>query len=228
VTKEIHRFWAGRSMPEAYRDYEVSWKALNPDWEVKTWGMEVLDTMPEYLLAVINDIKARDAGRNGIEMFVQIADVVGYWLVYKYGCAYFNCDIQPVRPLPDPMPDMAWASLENDTEKDVVNAAIGAPHPENIFWGRLLLSLPDWYFGNPGAQMVLTTGPSLLTHHAREFSEDIHVFSRTTFNPVHWGQVARGGDASGFLDSIPEDTIGVHHWGHKRDGRSNVVETATQ
>ena len=224
----IHRFWAGRQMPRAYSDYALDWADLNPGWSVKTWGeIDMIYDLPAGLQDVALDIVRRDGGRDGIEKYVQIADILGYWIVYEYGGVYVNCDMQPVRALPA-LPDKAWASLENDTERDIVNAAIGAPAPHDVFWGRVLELLPQWYFANPGAEMVLTTGPRLLTHAARTWPEEIHVFPRTVFNPVHWGQVPRGGDASAFLADLPGDTVAVHHWGHRRDGRTNIVEAATQ
>lgn len=214
-------------MPEEYRAYGDAWMRLNLDTQVIDWTLEdILADVPDALRAVLDDIIRRDDGRNGIEMYVQIADVAGYFLVHTYGGIYVNCDMQPVRALPDPMPDVAWASLENDTEQDVVNAAIGAPGPRNVFWAWLLDALPSRYFANPTGEMTRTTGPGLLTDMARTHPEMIHIFPRNTFNPIHWSLVAPGGDASGF--DYPPETIAVHHWGHKKDLRSNHVETATQ
>lgn len=224
--KVIHRFWAGdKEMPEEYVEFGKQWAELNPDWEVKLWGEDDLAEFPD-MKKIFDDLYRRDDGRRGIELFVQMADVVGYAIVHKYGGVYVNCDIQPVRPLPE-LPNKAWASLENGIG-DIVNAAIGAPRPRDVFWSRILSRLPGKYFANPTAEMVLTTGPSLLTEVARALPERLHVFPVETFNSVHWSKVPRGGDASAFLDSLPESAIGIHHWGHRKDGRSNVVENATK
>lgn len=226
--KIITRFWAGRPMPEAYVRYGKQWAELNPRHSVVTFGMEILNHLPENLYGLVMDISRRDAGREGIEKYVQIADVVGYFLVWQYGGLYVNCDMQPVRPLPDDLPNKAWASYENDVDGRVVNAAIGAPEPLDPFWGTVLDGLVDNYFSNPEDEMVMSTGPGYLTRVYHEHPDRLHVMPRVTFNPVHWKQIRSGGDASEVLGSLPEETIAVHHWGHRKDGRTNYVETATQ
>lgn len=223
----IHRFWMGREMPVEYQDFERQWRVLNPGEQVLTWDLNVLTELPEHLDAVVKDIIRRDAGRKGIEMYVQIADVVGYYLVWRYGGTYVNCDMEPVAPL-HPLPALAWASYENDVDGRIVNAAIGAPEPNDVFWGSLLEVLPERYFANPTDEMVMTTGPALLTDHAHAHPDLIHVLPRETFNPVHWKEISPGGDASAWRQNLPSLTIALHHWGHKKDGRSNTVETATQ
>lgn len=222
----IHRFWAGSEMPQQYREYGEQWLELNPGWKLYDWteGTALL-TVTGRLAEVIGDLYRRDGGAYGIEMYVQMADVLGYHLVHQYGGVYVNCDIQPLRPLEDSLPDSAWASYENDIG-DVVNAAIGAPDAGDEFWSSLLDALPDRYFANPTAEMVKTTGPGLLTDHYRANRNLLHVFPVETFNSVHWGNIAPGGDASGF--TYPDTALGVHHWGHKKDHRSNHVETRTQ
>lgn len=223
----IHRFWAGPEMPDDYAIFGQMWEDLNPGWQVVTWDESVLDDFPE-LGAVFRSLYARDDQRHGIELYVQLADVIGYALVEKWGGVYVNCDMQPLRPLPA-LAKKAWASLENS--EDIVNAAFGAPQPRNVFWTGLLEELPRRYFANPTAEMVLTTGPSLLTAHARANPDKIHVYPVEMFNPIHWKEIPAGGDASAFLlqeDGFSTETVAVHHWGHKRDGRSNTVETATR
>lgn len=221
----IHRFWAGRKIPDEYEIYGWMWQDLNPGWQVLLWDESCLVDFPA-LKPVFDSLYERDAGRHGIELYVQLADVVAYALVHRWGGIYVNCDMQPVRPLPDDLPDRAWASYENNIG-DVVNAAFGAPDPQDVFWEKVLTRLPEKYFANPTAEMVLTTGPSLLTEQARQHPGLIHVYPVPTFNPIHWSKIVPGGDAHEFIDQLPPETIAVHHWGHKKDGRSNVVETAT-
>lgn len=222
--KKIHRFWAGRDMPDEYRRYGTQWEKYNPGWTVIDWDITALEFFPA-LRPILESLAERDAGRNGIEYFVQVADVFGYAILEKFGGIYVNCDIQPVRPLPE-LPLRAWASYENHEDGRIVNAAIGSPQHGDVFWWSLLRAMPERYFANPTAEMVETTGPAFLTDFAATRPDQLHVFPTETFNPVHWKQIAPGSNADGF--DYPAETIGVHHWGHKRDGRSNTVETATQ
>jgi len=213
-------------MPEEYALFGEQWKDLNPDWTIKMWEEEDIDQFP-HLKSVFDSLYERDAGRNGIELYVQMADVMGYAILHAEGGVYVNTDLEPVRPLPE-LPNMAWASYENHTDGRVVNAAIGAPRPRNIFWSRMLQKLPGRYFSNPTAEMVETTGPAFLTDMALALPDRIHVFPTEVFNFTHWSQVPLGGDASDFLERLPEEAIALHHWGHRKDLRSNTVETATQ
>lgn len=225
--QEIWRFWAGpKEFPEDYASFGQQWEELNPGWKVNMADEDDLADFP-HLKKVFDDLYRRDDGRQGIELYVQMADIMGYALVHKYGGIYTNCDIEPVRPLPD-LPTKAWASYENNTDGRIVNAIIGAPQPRNIFWSRIIATLPGRYFSNPTAEMVETTGPVLLTDLAHKLPSRIHVFPTETFNSIHWSQVPLGGDASDFIASLPEEAIAVHHWGHRKDQRTNTVETATQ
>jgi len=221
----IHRYWAGpRDMPAQYVEYGEKWEDLNPGWVVIDHGEEILQLWPD-LANVFNHLYERDAGRDSIELHVQVADVVGYALVREFGGVYVNCDMEPVRPLEARLPDEAWASFENHSDFRVVNAAIGAPHAHDAFWEELLAGLPARYFSNPYDEMVMSTGPGYLTDFAR-YRGGLYVFSKDVFNSTHWGEIAPGGDASG--RPYPEEAIAVHHWGHKKDQRTNTIESNTQ
>lgn len=211
-------------MPQEYVEFGERWEDLNPGWIVKDWGEEAVQ-MFDDLRDVINDLYERDAGRFGIELYVQIADVLGYAFVREFGGVYVNCDMEPVKSLEN-LPDQAWASYENEEDWRIVNAAIGAPQPNDPFWVGLLAELPSNYFSRRLEEMIMSTGPGFLTEFSARMPGFLHVMPKNSFNPVHWKQIATGGDARGF--AYPEETIAVHHWGHKKDQRSNLVETATR
>jgi len=224
--KVIHRYWSGSPIPEKYAEYEEGWRKLNPDWTVVTWGEETVKSF-KSLKPVFDSMYERDDGRNGVELHTQIADVFGYAIIHMYGGLYINCDIEALKPLSElDNFEQPWASYENDEDGRIVNAAIYAPYPSHSFWKGLLEGLPERYFLNPTAEMVETTGPAYLTDYAHSRPGELHVYPKNTFNPIHWKQINPGEDASAF--SYPEESIGVHHWGHKITGRSNTIETATQ
>lgn len=224
--KIIHRFWMGRTMPLAYENYALRWSELNPGWSVRDWDHSALNLFPE-LEPIIQDLFDRDQMHNSVELAVQVADVMGYALIERFGGVYVNCDIEPLRPLEDlPIPDRAWASYENNEDGRIVNAVIGSPIKHDPFWWSLLKELPHRYDTYRYDEMVMSTGPAFLTDFARERPGALHVFPTVTFNPVHWKQIQPGGDATGF--EYPEGAFGVHHWGHKKDGRTNRIEGNTQ
>lgn len=216
-------------MPEAYRQFGARWEDLNPGWVVIDHGEEILQLWPD-LAEVINHLYERDEGRDSIELHVQVADVVGYAVLREYGGVYVNCDMEPLRPLDGRLPDSAWASYENHEDHRIVNAAMGAPSAGDPFWVKLLEELPARYFSRPYDEMVMSTGPGFLTDFANHNSMTDRipfvVFPKSTFNSIHWKQINPGGDAFGF--HYPEDAIAVHHWGHKKDRRTNYIEGATR
>lgn len=226
----IHRFWTGRPIPWEYRRYGQRWEELHPRGEVEVieWGAGAIDLFTQQA-PIFEDLRARDAGRNGVEYATQVADVIGYCLVERYGGIYVNCDMEPVRPLPE-LPDRAWASYENTEDGRVNNAAIGAPEPHDPFWRGLLDGLSARYFRYRLDEMVMATGPAYLTDYAQAHRAQIAVLPMTWFNSKHWKSIPLGEDASESVrrGDYPADAIAVHHWGHKKNGRSNTVETATQ
>lgn len=239
--KVIHRIWLGpRPMPERYEEYGKRWQLLNPGWVVQEWGEFALlgpdaverrrESFPE-IQDVLDDIIARDAGKHGEECYVQLADVLAYELIYLYGGIVVNVDIEPIRPMEYlfeyyGIPESgAYAPLE-DHER-IVNAVLGGPRRHPLY-RKILDDLPTRYFASPQAEMVLTTGPQLLTDSIRALSNECIVILPTrSFNCVHWSQIAHGEQADG-LWKPADGVVGVHHWGHRKTGRSNVVETATQ
>jgi len=227
IEQVFHRLWLGpRPMPQAFRDYGQKWEQLNPGWQVHDWSWHDL---PEDLanLDVMDDLRNRCSSGNSIELPTQLADIIDYELVYRFGGIYLNADIQPVRALPAEMTDgRAWASLEDDHTGAVVNAAFGAPagHP---FFKAVVEELPRryWHLRQQGVQeMNQLTGPWLLTDAHRNVP-GLHVFPHTAFNPVHWGRIGFGHNADGLwrLEDLPPETVGVHHWHHRKAQRTNIV-----
>lgn len=225
----IHRYWSGpKPMPEEYVAFGEKWEDLNPGWAVVDHGEEIIQLWPD-LAPVFNHLYERDGGRDSIELHVQVADVVGYALLREFGGIYVNTDMEPLRPLSTIINEStpSFASYENYEDFRIVNAAIGAPRPYDVFWSDLLDGLPARYFSRPYDEMVMSTGPGYLTdfYNTNKDKYEFQVFPKSTFNPIHWGQIGSGGDASGF--TYPEDSVAVHHWGHKKDGRSNYIEKNT-
>lgn len=222
----IHRYWSGpKEMPQKYVEFGEKWEELNPGWIVIDHSEEVLQLWDD-LSDVFNHLYERDAGRDSIELHVQVADVVGYSLVREFGGIYVNCDMEPVSyNIEEQLPNMAWASYENEEDWRIVNAAIGAPRGDDPFWTKLLEALPEHYFRNPFDEMVMSTGPGFLTEFARQHPNELYVFPVWAFNSVHWKQIEPGGDASDkFVNPM---ALAVHHWGHKKDQRTNYIEGNT-
>jgi len=231
MIKKIHRIWFGpEPMPENYAQFGADWASMNPDWEVIDWTEEmVLDS------GIINHDVWDHLGTPGpgetihpVALATQRADVIDYELVWRYGGLYLNTDIEPVRPLQhlfDNNPalyEKAGAGYEID--QWVVNAAMWAPEPENPFYGHVIDALPERYYSRPGDYMSNTTGPHLLTQCYHDHSEMLYVFHKDTFNPIYFPEVAIGEDAIYDREFLPDITVGVHHWGHRKNQRPQTAK----
>ncbi len=235
MSKIISRLWLGpKEMPEKYIEYGKKWQELNPDWEVIEWTPQNLSDGEMFNTDVLVDIHSR-GGPDSIEAAVQKADVIGYNLIWEYGGIYLNVDIEPVRPLSymfdyygiDPL--QAYASREDWNTPRIVNAVLGGP-PKHPFWKYVIEKLPEYYWRDPQAEMVETTGPVLLTDCANMWNKDMNfsndlplkVMPHKAFNLAHWSRIPLGSNADGrWVDS--EEVIAIHHWGHKLTGRTNIV-----
>jgi mannosyltransferase OCH1-like enzyme len=226
MIQKIHRIWFGPDpMPENYQEFGQKWKDLNPEWEVIDWTEEMVQD-----IGIINQDIWDHLGTPGlgetvhpIALATQRADVLDYELIYRFGGLYVNTDIEPVRPLSVmfdnnlPMHDMAAAGFEID--EWVVNAAMWAPFVEMPFWAHVIDAMPERYYSRPGDYMSNTTGPHLLTQVWREHYEMLYTFEKDTFNPIYFPEVELGKDAVFNFDDLPAVTIGVHHWGHRKNMR---------
>ena len=218
VKQVIHRIWCGSDMPDDYQRYGEDWARLNPGWRVWEWNESELATGRWTNQKVVDHLYERDAGRHTTELWAQLADVLGYELLYQFGGVYVNTDVQPVKPLSAITADVPWVASED--RRYVVNCAMAGPqlHP---FFGDVIDRLRQSYWENPTGPMNRTTGPWLLTQTWRDHPE-VTALPVEVFNPVHWKQVKKGGTAEG--RRVPDTTVAIHHWGHRRDGRSNIIE----
>lgn len=218
-------------MPDDYIEYGMMWQALNPDWTVVEWRTEYEDTPYLGSSLGIHKVINRDVWQSintppsGMRidktaMWTQRADVVSYEILYKYGGLYINTDIEPVRPLTQMFADgmlEIYPAAAREDDRWLVNAVMWAPEPNSTFYKEIIDRLPDRYFLWPQEFMNVTTGPHLLTHVASYMP--IIALDKSVFSHIHWSQVPPGGDASSLLEGLPDNAIGVHHWGHRKNQR---------
>jgi mannosyltransferase OCH1-like enzyme len=219
-------------MPKEYEQFGRDWEDLNPGWRVLDWNEDTLhltDTSTWQNADVLDDLLARgqEPDADKVALATHLADVLAYELVYEFGGLYVNTDMQPVRALSD-LFDANPAMLEKpaagrEDDNWVVNAVLWAPEPGDDFWLAVIRALPHRYFSMPDEYMSNTTGPHLLTQVYRDRPQDLVVLDRQVFNPLHFTEVEFGEDAKFNRWELPDETITVHHWGHRRNRRNQRV-----
>lgn len=233
IPKKIHRLWLGPNpMPDKYVRYGEQFKEMNPDWEYIDWNT---DNLPDIINADIWE-NIGNMPKSSITMdpqraiAVQRADVLGYEIIYKHGGIYFNCDIEPLRPMDELIAetgDDAFAGWEGEYDGRwfLVNAVLGGP-AEHEFWADCVNELPMRYLNMFFAPMEQTTGPHLITDiYERKWRgrPGFTPLPREHFNSVHFGEIAVGQDASDRVEWAREQgAFGLHHWGHRED-QANYV-----
>ena len=223
----IHRMWLGpRPMPMRFREFGARWKELNPAAEVIEWSWH---NLPGDMANrdVMDDIRSRCTQAGSAELPVALADVMCYDLVARFGGMYVNCDLDPVRPLSalgDAL-DGAWIASWDDASGPLgtVNAALGGPR-QDPFWLSVvrLLNVRYWRERAAGEQRIPNLTGNYLTAEAIGANPGaVRILPREAFNPVHLDDVPWGTGLPPF--TLPAGAVAVHHWDHRRTGRTNYV-----
>lgn len=220
----MHRIWLGSDMPERYKHYGELWKELNPDLTLWDWSEEEVMDSDWANRDVLHDLyqKSRAPGADMVAYFTQVADVVDYELVYRFGGWYFNTDLKPLKPLSTLEFDRSHAAFANEDDIHAVNMAMYAPQ-ENTLFGKIIERLPVRYFGMPGAFMNATTGVQLIMEVMYESTWMVTRFHRDVFNPIHFTQFNYGEVPDVEHWDYPHNTIAVHEWAHRSNMRGQRV-----
>jgi len=88
----LHMIWVGeKEQPDYVGKHYEHWKTLMPDWTVRVWTNADIHEgeFPPAIVARIHEAKKG----------AQKADIMRYFIVYKYGGFYMDADVIPHRSL---------------------------------------------------------------------------------------------------------------------------------
>jgi mannosyltransferase OCH1-like enzyme len=212
IPKIVHRIWFGpHKMRDELVEYGRSWEAHG--YQTVLWTEADLPSDCE--MRPLMDMIAENGVNvgNGVPelgVWVQWADVVSYWLVWKYGGIYANTDMECLRSL-DPLLDGVTAFAGIEVGDFIGNALFGATegHP---FFRELLDDLPARYEArvSAGQAMNEVTGPHCITDAHKRNPGLLTVLPQERFYPYSHVEMSRE------WDEWP-DAYTSHHWGHTRD-----------
>ncbi len=170
IPKIIHQTWKTSDIPEQFRLWQESWRALHPDWDYRFYDDHacrqlVAESFPDLL-------ELYDGCPHG----VQRADIFRYLVVARDGGVYADMDMEAIRPL-DPVLEGRSAvfgaedflsvremkKLGYEHRERVANFIFAAEpgHPVFDLIVTFLLSLPgEW---DMVEEVLKTTGPAMLT-----------------------------------------------------------------
>ena len=149
----LHLIWVGTSEQPAYLQKHITrWKELMPEWTIRLWTNDDL-TPEEIKLEVLERIHEADRG-------VQKADILRYYVVWKYGGIYVDADIEPIRSL-EPILYMSDLVIchDNIIEWQYISNAFFAASAYHPVLERALAMCLHTQLNTNAPHM--TTGPSL-------------------------------------------------------------------
>jgi hypothetical protein len=131
IPKKIHFYWSGK-MPYLRYLSALSFKRLNPEWEINIWTSQVKskirtwnsyelnysenwDDWTEEFYNLSNEFHAVDFKKLGVSNSiseVHKSDLLRYWILNKYGGVYSDTDIFYFSPIAD-------LSVNNKANKNI-------------------------------------------------------------------------------------------------------------
>lgn len=220
IPKKFHWLWFGpQKLPMEYVGYIREWLALHPDWEGHIWQPPFIgEIRNQDVYDSIHFGRVQPFSMAGhppeIASAVQLADIVGYELIWKYGGVYLNCDIKPIKNI-ESLIDGKRAFCAKEDDAHLVNMAMGCV-PGHEFFNAVIERLPSRVMELQGMPFEHQTGAKLLTEVYGWGNWDLDVHSPEIWNPVHFSQVPSGGSGvNGFDANAHPESYAVHGWGHR-------------
>lgn len=143
----------------------------------------------------------RGDGKEASLKQVTQADIGAYELLWAYGGLYVNCDMRPVRPLPEELITRD-ITLAYEVDNHLISNAWMMAEPKHELLDAVISAIPaSVRTCNLGVDYV--TGPRLLTRIAEGFP-NITILPARYCNP--WLPT--------HIKQIQEETICIHEWGH--------------
>jgi mannosyltransferase OCH1-like enzyme len=92
MEKIIHQLWVGKYLiPEKDYAFTKGIKEANPSFDYKFWNNYNLPILPDKI-EQLRKLYTKH------EKWVELADMLRYYLVYQYGGLYIDCDYESVAP----------------------------------------------------------------------------------------------------------------------------------
>lgn len=204
--KIIHYVWVGSKMSARQHAYLDTWRATNPDMELREWNESNIDLQ----IPLIADAYRR-------KRWATVADAVRLMAVHEYGGVYLDVDFKLFKPLGRLLDLDCFFSFQTETRSAdwVANGVFGAT-PKHWFIAKALTRLLTMRPNLLGIERPTKYGPKLITklltshgldHYSDEgvFVQGVYVCPTKVFFPFQWFEQ--------FSEScVGETTIGAHFW----------------
>jgi mannosyltransferase OCH1-like enzyme len=189
IPKVFHQVWlGGNPLPTKFRRFQQTWTRHHPTWEFRFWtetNLFRLTNQEDFDRAV---------------PLAQKADIARYEILERFGGVYLDADFECLQSIEPLLKGIEGFAAEEDG--DTVGTAILGMVPNHPLLQDVIRSIPIAMA--QGGKVCETTGPQLFTRLARG-RNDVHVFGREFFYPVHY---------TGMIWNPVSEAYALHHWAH--------------
>jgi len=239
MIKTVHQIWLGPApMPENYQEFRQRWQGMNPEWEFKLWTEKEIDAEVWDNQQIYDAVAIPPEGKktHDIALATQRSDIIRYEILYRYGGMYLDCDIEPIQSLSymfNLFPDSthkAVASYENThfiseplpdgTTKHgliVNNNFMWSPEVNMDIWKKCIDKISLSF--DKALPIPTSTGPNILSNVSAANPNDIYIYPYEVFNSIPFYAIGDTQDAPYTRSSLSGQVVGIHHYGHRKNGR---------
>jgi mannosyltransferase OCH1-like enzyme len=192
-------------MPERYKENGQLWIDLNPGWELVDHDYGTLPPLRnewEFTQVGKEWMPARGDGKEASLIQVTQADIAAYEILWAYGGLYVNCDMRPVRPLPEDLLERD-VTLAFEIDGSLISNAWMMSEPGHPLMNAAISALPE-SVRTCSLGVDYVTGPRFLTRITRDHYPQATILPSRFCNPWLPTQTKQ----------THPDTICVHEWGH--------------
>ena len=208
IPKILHQIWIGPERPPERA--MATWRNKHPDWRYMLHHK--VDGYPSEVQSIIDSIDPVNGSK-----WAGIADVIRYFVLWRYGGVAVDADSECLRPLDERfLEPVEWCCHEHEEKHPGVlaNGAMGA-RPGSLLMSRILQRLPAQ---DPREVPWHAWGPTRLSEEARTYRE-LTKFPSRYFMPWHYSGIP----APGF-----DEVFARQFWGSTRSTYGRGLDVSEQ
>jgi inositol phosphorylceramide mannosyltransferase catalytic subunit len=197
IPKKLHFIWIGDESKKPVRCIDT-WMKKNPDYEVKVWGNNQLQTVNWKNHRQLHDMLDK-------KDYAGASDVMRYEILYEHGGIYIDADTFCVKPLEDWLLNCeSFASWEQELVRNnlIANTIIGGV-PGAQTW-KLCIDAVATKDCTEQKLAWMITGPMLVTDVFFKAQANLTVYPSHFFMPEHH---------TGYKSKVTGHHFASHLWG---------------
>ena len=197
IPKKLHFIWIGDESKKPVRCIDT-WMKKNPDYEVKVWGNNQLQTVNWKNHRQLHDMLDK-------KDYAGASDVMRYEILYEHGGIYIDADTFCVKPLEDWLLNCeSFASWEQELVRNnlIANTIIGGV-PGAQTW-KLCIDAVATKDCTEEKLAWMITGPMLVTDVFFKAQANLTVYPSHFFMPEHH---------TGYKSKVTGHHFASHLWG---------------